>query len=133
MGDGRGRLRRSQMKLAPRDTNHCNVLGDNGGMATVFIPAPFRDLSGGADRVDVGGKTVRQVVNALDERYPGIKARLCGDDGALNPNVQVSVDGYVTRIGMLEKVGEASEVHFIPAIAGGQDALLRLDGKVALV
>jgi NAD(P)-dependent dehydrogenase (short-subunit alcohol dehydrogenase family)/molybdopterin converting factor small subunit len=102
-------------------------------MATVFIPAPFRDLSGGADRVDVGGKTVRQVVNALDERYPGMKARLCGADGALNPNVQVSVDGYVTRIGMLEKVGEASEVHFIPAIAGGQDALLRLDGKVALV
>ena len=102
-------------------------------MATVFIPAPFRDLSGGADRVDLPGKTVRQVVNALDERYPGIKARLCADDGSLNPNVQVSVDGYVTRIGMLEKVGEASEVHFIPAISGGQDALLRLDGKVALV
>jgi NAD(P)-dependent dehydrogenase (short-subunit alcohol dehydrogenase family)/molybdopterin converting factor small subunit len=102
-------------------------------VATVFIPAPFRDLSGGADRVEVAGKTVRQIVNALDERYPGVKARLCADDGSLNPNVQVSVDGYVTRVGMLEKVGESSEVHFIPAIAGGQDSLLRLDGKVALV
>ena len=34
----------------------------------------------------------------------------------------VAVDGEVTPMGMLEKVGESSEVHFLPAIGGGQAA-----------
>ena len=87
-------------------------------MATVFIPALLRDLTGGADKVEVAGATVRQVVNALEAKYPGVRARICeGDD--LSGRVQVAVDGQVSRMGMLERVGETSEIHFIPAIAGG--------------
>ena len=87
-------------------------------MARVFIPALLRDLTGGADRVEVPGASVRQVVNALEARYPGVRERICeGDD--LSRRVQVAVDGQVSRLGMLERVGESSEVHFIPAIAGG--------------
>ena len=89
-------------------------------MATVFIPALLRDLTGGADRVEVGGATVRQVVNALEAAYPGVRERLCDGD-QLSARVQVAVDGHVTRLGMLERVGPNSEVHFIPAIAGGAD------------
>ena len=37
-------------------------------MATVFIPSLLRDLTGGSDRVEVPGATVRQVVNALEAR-----------------------------------------------------------------
>lgn len=87
-------------------------------MATVFVPALWRDLTGGADRVEVAGATVRQIVNALEERYPGLRARLVEDD-RLSPRVQVAVDGHVSRLGMLERVDAGSEVHFIPAISGG--------------
>jgi molybdopterin synthase sulfur carrier subunit len=87
-------------------------------VATVFIPALLRDLTGGADRVEVPGASVRQVVNALEAKYPGMRERLCDGD-QLSARVQVAVDGQVSRLGMLERVGEASEVHFIPAIAGG--------------
>jgi molybdopterin synthase sulfur carrier subunit len=87
-------------------------------MATVFIPSLLRDLTGGSDRVEVPGATVRQVVNALEARYPGLRERICEGD-QLSPRVQVAVDGHVSRLGMLERVGEASEVHFIPAISGG--------------
>ena len=89
-------------------------------MATVFIPSLLRDLTGGQQRLDVEGRTVRQIVNNLDAAYPGIRDRLMVDDN-LSPRVQVSVDGHVTRLGLREKVGEESEVHFIPAIAGGAD------------
>ena len=87
-------------------------------MATVFIPSLLRDLTGGRDRVEVEGRTVRQVVASLESAYPGIKARLVDGD-TLSSRVQVSVDGHVSRLGLLERVGESSEVHFIPAIAGG--------------
>lgn len=87
-------------------------------MATVFIPSLLRDFTGGKDRVDVEGRTVRQIVASLEATFPGISARLIEDD-RLSPRVQVAVDGHVSRLGLLEKVGETSEVHFIPAIAGG--------------
>jgi molybdopterin synthase sulfur carrier subunit len=88
-------------------------------VATVFIPSLLRDLTGGADRVEVPGATVRQIVTQLESRYPGVRERLCDGD-QLSGRVQVAVDGHVSRLGMLEKVGETSEVHFIPAISGGR-------------
>lgn len=84
----------------------------------MFVPSLWRDLTGGRDRVEVEGKSVRQLVANLDTAFPGLGARLVEND-QLSPRVQVSVDGHVSRLGLLERVGEASEVHFIPAIAGG--------------
>jgi molybdopterin synthase sulfur carrier subunit len=87
-------------------------------VATVFIPSLLRDLTGGHDRVEVEGRTVRQVVANLEAAYPGLRERLVDGD-TLSPRVQVAVDGHVSRLGLLERVGETSEVHFIPAISGG--------------
>jgi molybdopterin synthase sulfur carrier subunit len=87
-------------------------------VATVFIPSLLRDLTAGEDKIEVAGTSVRQVVNALEAKYPGMRDRLCEGD-ELSGRVQVAVDGHVSRLGMLERVGETSEVHFIPAIAGG--------------
>jgi len=33
--------------------------------------------------------------------------------------LSVAVDGRVSSLGMIQKVDEMSEVHFIPAIGGG--------------
>lgn len=87
-------------------------------MAVVWIPSLLRDLAGGADHVTAPGATIRQVVDALDARFPGIKARLCAGD-SLRPGYAVVVDGVVSRRGLRQPVEEASEVHFLPAIGGG--------------
>ncbi len=87
-------------------------------MATVFVPSLMQNLTGGAHRVQIAGATVRQVIDNLDDAYPGVKERLV-EDGRVKPNISVAVDGEVTPLGMLEKVGENSEVHFLPAIGGG--------------
>ena len=47
-----------------------------------------------------------------------MKERLV-DGGRIKPNISVAIDGEVTTLGMLSKVGETSEVHFLPAIGGG--------------
>ena len=61
-------------------------------MPRAFIPPQLRDLTQGLTEVEAPGVTVRQVVEALETRYPGIAARLCRD-GELSPALQVSIDG----------------------------------------
>lgn len=87
-------------------------------MAKVYIPSLMQGLTNGAHVVTVAGTTVREVVDNLEKEHPGTKERLV-DRFRIKPNISVAVDGEVTPIGILEKVGENSEVHFLPAVGGG--------------
>ena len=78
----------------------------------------MQKLTDGKPTVPVQGKSVREVIDNLDHAYPGVKARLV-DGFKLKPNISVAVDGEVSPIGMLQRVEEDSEVHFLPAIGGG--------------
>ena len=75
-------------------------------------------MTNGVKHVDLEARNVRQVVDGLDSLFPGIKDKLLVD-GKIRPNLAVAIDGEVARMGLLEKVGENSEVHFVPAIGGG--------------
>jgi hypothetical protein len=75
------------------------------GVTTVFIPTMLQSLAGGVKQVDIEAANVRQVIDRLDELYPGVKARLV-EEGRLRPNLSVAIDGEVGRTGLLEKVGE---------------------------
>ena len=89
-------------------------------MAEVWIPTGMQSLTGGRQRVQIEGRTVRQIVNNLESQFPGTKARLYDDEqDDLLPGVAVIVDGDASQLGLLERVGEDSEVHFLPAIGGG--------------
>ena len=90
-------------------------------MATVFIPSLMQNLTGGESRVEVEGSSVRRIVDNLENAYPGIKDRLV-ENGRIKSNISVAIDGEVTPLGMLGKVAETSEVHFLPAIGGGDTA-----------
>ncbi len=87
-------------------------------MPVVWIPPLLRELTGGRESVSVPGQTVRQVVDALEATYPGLRARLCDGD-RLRPGLSVVVDGAVSRRGLGHPLDEASEVHFVPAVSGG--------------
>ena len=87
-------------------------------MATVFIPTMLQKMTSGVKQVDFEAKNIRQVIEELDRLYPGMKDRLV-EEGAIRSNLAVAVDGEIARMGLLEKVGENSEVHFVPAIGGG--------------
>ncbi len=88
-------------------------------MATVFIPSLLEGLTGGARTVEVSGRNLRQVINALDERYPGMKERLLDEDGALIPEILAAIDGETNHLGLLQPVTESTEIQFVPAIGGG--------------
>ncbi len=87
-------------------------------MALVWIPPQLRDLTVAKETVTVPGANVGQVIDALERQFPGVRDRL-SPDGVLRSGIAVIVDGQVGRFGLLEPVRPDSEVHFLPAIAGG--------------
>jgi molybdopterin synthase sulfur carrier subunit len=87
-------------------------------MATIWIPPLLRDFTGGLERVTVPGEKVRELIAALDSRYPGLGARLVEED-ELRRGIVLTVDGIANRQGVRARVGPDSEIHFIPAIGGG--------------
>ena len=81
-------------------------------MAHVSLTASFASLyAGGKAEHEVPGTTIRQLVRALEERYPGIGEKL--SHGA------VAIDGEIHQNAFLEPVGPDSEVCFMPPIEGG--------------
>jgi molybdopterin synthase sulfur carrier subunit len=87
-------------------------------MATAIIPSLLRGLTGGQERVGVTGRNLRQVIADLERQFPGIRAHLLEDDD-LKPSIAVSIDGEIATGGLMEPVGQESEIHFLPAIGGG--------------
>jgi molybdopterin synthase sulfur carrier subunit len=87
-------------------------------MATVWIPSLMRDLTAGQEQVDAPGKTLGEVIEALDAAYPGFKDRLCQGE-QIDPALSAWVDGRVAPLGLRQAVGEQSEIQFLPAMAGG--------------
>ena len=87
-------------------------------MAVVWIPSLLREFTNGQETVTIPGSTVGEIIDGLELAYPGIKGRLCDATG-LRSGMAVSVDAQVARFGLRQPVGENSEVHFVPAIAGG--------------
>ena len=90
-------------------------------MPTVAIPSLLRNLTNGEDSVTVPGTTIREVIDNLETRYPGLKARLCEDD-RIKPGLSVYVNGLLTRGSILQSVDADAEIHFLPAIGGGTTA-----------
>jgi sulfur-carrier protein len=91
----------------------------------VLIPTPLRSLTDGQARVSGSGGTVGGLLAELDVRYPGLKERICEEDGDIRRFVNVFVNGENVR----EREGAATalkpgdEVGIIPAMAGGRQLL----------
>ena len=87
-------------------------------MPEVWIPALLLPLSGGRQKVNIPGKTIRQVIDNLELEYPGMRERLLDGD-QLRPSISVVVDGVISQDKLRQMLEDDSEVHFMPAISGG--------------
>ena len=88
-------------------------------MPIVAIPSLLRKLTSGEESITVPGATIREVIDNLESRYPGMKARLCEED-RIKPGIAVYVNGLLTRGSIRESVDADAEIHFLPAIGGGR-------------
>ena len=87
-------------------------------MATVHIPAHWRDHTDGRDTVEVPGRSLGAVVENLGREYPELRAILL-DGGALRGEIAIAINSVITENGILEPVEEDDHIFLLPAIAGG--------------
>jgi sulfur-carrier protein len=82
-------------------------------MAKVVLPLEVaRAFADGAREHAVDAHDVREVIDSLDQRFPGIGERL-------RTRMAVAIDGEIFQEPFIEAVGAKSEVFFLPAIEGG--------------
>jgi molybdopterin synthase sulfur carrier subunit len=87
----------------------------------VRIPTPLRRLTNGQDKVDVEADSLGGVIDAMNEQYPGLRDRICDDQGQLRNFVNVYVNGEDVRFlqGLDTLTTAGDEVSVVPAVAGG--------------
>lgn len=81
-------------------------------MATVVLSRRLDAFTGGVEQLELPAETVRELIAALDERFPGLGAQL-------RHGTAVAIDGEIVEEALLETLGPDSEVHFLPSISGG--------------
>ena len=80
-------------------------------MAVVHFSSLLVSHTGGLDRVSVDAPRVKELLEALDVRFPGLGAQLA--------DLAVAIDGQVHHDALFEPLSATSEVYFVPTIAGG--------------
>ncbi len=90
-------------------------------MPSIRIPTPLRKLTNELEVVTAAGATIGEVIENLDKAFPGLKDRICDEQGNVRRFVNVFVNDEDIRF--LEEnatpVKETDEVSIVPAIAGG--------------
>ena len=90
-------------------------------MARVYIPTNLRKLTGGQGRVEVPGRDLAELLDRLEQAYPGLRAEIVDERGNLHRFVSVFVNDQ--EVGDLQGLqtprSEEDEVALIQAIAGG--------------
>jgi molybdopterin synthase sulfur carrier subunit len=91
-------------------------------MATVRIPSPLRRYTNGQSKAETGGVNVNEIINNLEAQFPGVKSRLCDDNGQIKRYVNVFVNDKEIRTlqGANTPVTDSDEVSIVPAMAGGK-------------
>lgn len=89
-------------------------------MPKVYVPTPLRRLTEGQSQIEVHAKTIGELIDAMEARYPGVKERLC-DNGEIKRFINVFVNDEEIRNlqGKETPLREEDEVSIIPAMAGG--------------
>ena len=91
-------------------------------MATnIRIPTPLRKLTGEQEVVQADGSTVGDILRSLDTTFPGLKERICDDQGNIRRFVNVYLNDEDIRFldEQATAVREGDEISIVPAIAGG--------------
>lgn len=87
----------------------------------VQIPTPLQKVTQGNSEIEIEAGTIKELINNLENNYPGIKERICDDKGEIRKFINLYVNEEDIRFLKQEKtkLHNGDEVSIIPAIAGG--------------
>ena len=90
-------------------------------MPTVRIPTPLRKLTNDLEVVSAAGANVGEVLDNLDKAFPGLRERICDEQGNVRRFVNIFLNDEDIRFldERATPVKDTDELSIVPAIAGG--------------
>jgi molybdopterin synthase sulfur carrier subunit len=88
---------------------------------TIRIPTPMRKLTNDQEIVQATGANIGELIDDLEKTFPGIKERVCDENGNVRRFVNIFINDEDIRF-MEDKstaVKPGDEISIVPAIAGG--------------
>lgn len=89
--------------------------------ATVSFPLALRSRVGNQASLAVTGTTVREIIDALESDFPGMRFNLCYETGELRPFVNIFLNRANIRYlqGLETPVESGASIHILQSVAGG--------------
>lgn len=89
--------------------------------ATVILPHVLRTKIGNRKSVTLAGSTIREIIDALDHDFPGLRFNLCYETGKLRQYVNIFLDREDIRYlqGLDTPVRTGATIHILQSVAGG--------------
>jgi sulfur-carrier protein len=81
-------------------------------MAHVVASSECWTFTGGASAFDIEATTIRELITALEARFPGL-----GD--FIDKRMAFAIDGEIHQDAWFSAIGPDSDVYLIPKIGGG--------------
>ncbi|MBD2412029.1 molybdopterin synthase sulfur carrier subunit [Nostoc calcicola FACHB-389] len=87
----------------------------------VLVPTALQQFTNNEAIVESNGNTIAELVDSLEQSFPGFKSRLCDDQGKLRRFVNFYLNDEDIRFlkGADTRLNDGDEVSIVPAVAGG--------------
>ncbi|AFZ33651.1 thiamine S protein [Stanieria cyanosphaera PCC 7437] len=87
----------------------------------VLIPTPLQKFTNNQATLECGGSSISELIDALENNCPGIKARICDETGQPRRFLNLYVNSEDIRFleGTNTTLADGDEVSIVPAVAGG--------------
>jgi molybdopterin converting factor small subunit len=88
---------------------------------TVLIPTPLQKFTNNQATLECNASNMSELIDALENNCPGIKARLCDEEGKLRRFLNFYVNSEDIRFlqNTETPLQDGDEVSIVPAVAGG--------------
>ncbi|BAY77290.1 MoaD family protein [Nostoc linckia NIES-25] len=88
---------------------------------TVLVPTALQQFTNNQAAVESSGNTIAELVDSLEQSFPGFKSRLCDEEGKLRRFVNFYLNDEDIRFlkGADTRLNDGDEVSIVPAVAGG--------------
>ena len=87
-------------------------LATRAAVRVIFTSGFSQNYTGGVKEFDIEAKTLRGVINAMNELYPGLGEHL-------ERETMVAIDGEIRELVYFQPLQPGCEVFFIPRIEAG--------------
>jgi molybdopterin synthase sulfur carrier subunit len=88
---------------------------------TIYLPEPLRTYAGGIVELPVEARTIREMLERLEQTQPVLHRNVCDETGAVRRhlNIFINADNVRDRSGLDSTLASGDVVTIVPAVSGG--------------